>query len=298
VPAGVRVEQSARKAVRHEPLRFSRGAGDEFNTGNAMHDAARIASFGSRPGGSDAERQAAEYVAQRLTELGYSPRTVTFRLPNGKTSRNVIVTAPGASSKRQVILGGHFDTKPPSPGANDNASGCGVMLEIARLLRNQPAAPEVRFVFYGTEEFLTDAPGDNHHLGSRHDARSLTRSQRDNVAAMISVDMVGYGSRFTIRTMQRGPRSLSDALLAQARRDSVPLVFDKDRGRTGWSDHEPYELLGMPSAWLQWQTDPTYHKVGDNAAHMQRRPFAVTGEFLMDFLRGLDDRSLEQFCDR
>jgi Zn-dependent M28 family amino/carboxypeptidase len=263
-----------------------------------MADARAITAFGVRPGGSEEERLAAEYIAQRLGELGYEPRIETFELPNGTTSRNVIASLPGSASSRSVILGAHFDTKPPSPGANDNASGCGVVLELARLLKAEPAAGRTDFVFYGTEEYLVDAPGDNHHLGSRDHAARLSAEEIANTAAMISVDMVGYGTRFHVRTMKRGPQTLSDYLLGEAKLSGVKLSFLKDLGKTGWSDHEPYELKGIPSVWLQWQSDPQYHTPGDDAEHLRAKPIEVTGSFLLEIVRGFDESDLERFCDR
>jgi hypothetical protein len=284
--------------LRRAPLAAATDPDERFDAVRALSDAREITSFGVRPGGSSAEASAAAYIERRLQQMGYETTVETFALPNGRTSRNVSARRAGFASRRSVVLGAHFDTKPPSPGGNDNASGCGVVLELARLLADNPAAGEVRFVFFGTEEFLVDAPGDNHHLGSRYDAAELSRAQVDNTAAMISVDMVGYGSKFHVRTMRRGEQTLADDLLAEARRTGVGLTFEQDRGPTGWSDHEPYELRGIPAAWLQWQDDPAYHTPADDADHIAATPMRVTGDFLLAWLRGLDPAALERFCDR
>jgi Zn-dependent M28 family amino/carboxypeptidase len=279
------------------PMRFGVDPDATFDAGRAMADIRALAAFGPRGGGSDAERRAADYIARRLTEMGYSARTETFEIPGGRTSRNVEARLPGASSTRDIVLGAHFDTKPPSPGANDNASGVAVLLELARVLRQSPVAGEVVFVFYGTEEFL-DVGNDSHHLGSRHHAAGMSEAELDDTAAMISVDMVGYGPEFKVRSMRRGPQTLVDHLLAEARGAGVGLGFEQDIGPTGWSDHEPYELRGVPVAWLQWQGDPEYHTAGDDAAHIQRRPVEITGAFLLRTLRGLDAAELERLSDR
>lgn len=287
-----------RSLRRLSPRRGAYDPDERFDAARAMEDARNLAAFGSRPGGSEQERFAAEYVERRLRSMGYEPVVRTFELPNGRTSRNVIASVDGYASSRALIVGAHIDTKPPSPGANDNASGAGVLLELARLLRESPAAGRVVFVFFGAEEFLTDAPGDAHHLGSRNHAASLSAEERASTAGMISVDMVGYGSRFHVRDMRRGPRSLTELLLADARRQQVALSFEKDLGSTGWSDQEPYELAGIPASWLQWQSDPTYHTERDSGEHLQRRPFETTGGFLLRFLRRLQESDLERLCDR
>jgi len=269
-----------------------------FDTGRALADTRAIARLGVRPGGSEAESLAADYIDRKLQSMGYKTQVDTFALPNGKTSRNVTAVVRGTESKRTIVVGAHFDTKPPSPGGNDNASGCGVALELARQLKARPAPGEVRFVFFGTEEYLVDAPGDNHHLGSRFDASRLSDEQVDDIAAMLSIDMVGYGARPYVRTMKRGPMDFVDVMRAEAKRQGVRLDYRKDPGQTGWSDHEPYELRGVPVAWLEWLEDPTYHTKRDDADHVQRRPLDVSGKLVLGVLRSLGAAELAELCDR
>ncbi|MDZ4170472.1 MAG: M28 family peptidase [Coriobacteriia bacterium] len=266
-------------------------AGYGFDPIAALRHATAIAAFGPRPGGSPAERQAAEYIAARLRELGYEPRLQEFALPSGLTSVNVIAVALGRDESRRFLIGGHIDTKPPSPGANDNASGCGVVLETARILAKNPPPVSVEMVFWGTEEFIPEGT-DSHHLGSRHHLKTLTGQQRDQLVGAVSVDMVGVGSSFHVRTMERGPQSLRDMMLRDARARGTNLTFLKDLGRTGWSDHEPYELHGVPAVWLQWQKDPNYHTVRDAAGMLRAAPVRTTGEFLVGFIYRLDEERI------
>ncbi len=267
-------------------------AGYGFDPAAAIRHAGAIAAFGPRPGGSVAERQAAQYVTARLRQLGYTPQTQEFALPNGLSSVNVIALAPGRDGTRRLLLGAHLDSKPPSPGANDNASGCGLLLELARILVNHPPPVDVELVFWGCEEFLPQGV-DSHHLGSRHHAKGLSDDERARLVGAVSIDMVGVGSQFHVRTMERGPQSLRRMLLLDARADGVGLSFLKDRGRTGWSDHEPYELRGIPAVWLQWQKDPNYHTVRDTADRLQVRPMRTTGELLLRFIHGLDEARID-----
>lgn len=268
-------------------------AGYGFDPDTAIRHAGAIAAFGPRPGGSVAERKAAEYVAARLKQLGYTPQTQEFALPNGLSSVNVIAVAPGRDGTRRLLLGAHLDSKPPSPGANDNASGCGLLLELARILADNPPPVDVELVFWGCEEFLPEGV-DSHHLGSRFHAKALSDSERARLVGVMSIDMVGVGSRFHVRTMERGPQSLRSMLLRDARADGVALSFLKDRGRTGWSDHEPYELRGIPAVWLQWQEDPNYHTARDTADRLRVRPIRTTGAFLLRFIYTLDEARIRK----
>ncbi len=268
------------------PLRVD-PAGYGFDAAAAIRHAATIASYGPRQGGSTGERKAADYVAGELERLGLEPAYQEFALPGGGTSVNVIDTVSGRDDSRRFLAGGHLDSKPPSPGANDNASGCGVLLEVARVLTVNPPPVTVELVFWGTEEFLPQGV-DSHHLGSRHHAEGLTEAERDRLVGALSVDMVGVGTTFHVRTMERGPQSLRRLLLSHANTAGTRMIFLKDRGRTGWSDHEPYELRGIPAAWIEWRDDPHYHTPRDTADRLSRRRMQVTGEFVVSFIHRLD----------
>lgn len=302
-PAAPRVSAESTAAlpaslVRVSPRAAAVDVNERFDPGHALTEAAKVTSFGVRSAGSQAEERAAAYVEQRLRALGYTPEVRTFRLPNGKMSRNVVASIDGYATSRTLVLGAHIDSKAPSPGANDNGTGVGVLLEFARLLRKNPSAGRVEFVFFGAEEVIDRSDPNGHHFGSRAHARGLTEVQRQRTAGMISVDMVGYGTRFLVQDMRRGSRAMTDLLLREARAGGIALNFKRDLGPTGWSDHEAYELLGIPAAWLHWQDDPLYHTPGDTADRLQRAPVDKTGRLVLRTIRDLDESDLAALCDR
>lgn len=267
-----------------------------FDATRALAEVRSLESFGVRKGGSANEAEAADWLRRRLGELGYTATVEDVPLPNGTTSHNVIARSQGAGS-RVVILGGHYDSKAPSPGANDNGTGCGALLEIARILASQPVTPTVEFVFFGTEEMI-DSNGNHHHYGSRFRANAMSAADKANTAGMISVDMIGYGPDFHSRTMLKGPQTMSDLILAKARETGVPMTFLKDKGSSGWSDHEAFELAGMPAAWIEWRDDPVYHTADDNSAHLDPDKVRVAGQLVLDVVRSLDESELERLCAR
>lgn len=234
-----------------------------FDAGNAMTELRAIEAFGIRQGGSEAEEAAAAYIAGRLTEL---------------------------------VLGAHMDSKPPSPGANDNASGCGVLLDVARVLASQPVTATVEIVFFGTEE-IVGGP-DDHHLGSAYHVERMSAGEQANTAGMISVDMIAVGEAFHARTMLRGPQTLSDFVLAQAEATGVEMTFLKDSGRTGWSDHGPFELAGMPAVAINRRPDPAYHTADDTSGRIDPATLGETGQLVLDVVRALDRATLERLVER
>jgi Zn-dependent M28 family amino/carboxypeptidase len=94
------------------------------------------------------------------------------------TSQNVVGTPPdGACS---IVAGGHYDSVPEGPGANDNASGTAVVLEMARTRAANQAMDGVCYVLFGSEEIGL--------VGSGEYVQSLTSEQVDGLDAMLNPD--------------------------------------------------------------------------------------------------------------
>ena len=262
----------------------------KFDVAAAMVHVRALESFGVRKGGSAAEAAAATYIRDQLVASGLDARIEEFPLPNGTTSRNVIARAKG-SSDAVLVIGAHMDSKPPSPGANDNGTGCGALLQIAEIIAADPVAPTVEFVFFGSEEII-DGGTDWHHFGSRYRVSQMSSAERAKVAGMISLDMIGYGSAFHSRMMGKGPATLSDMVLAQAGSMGIGMTFKADTSSTGLSDHEAYELAGIPATCVCWRTDPVYHTTEDVSPHVQTSKVATAGKLVLEFARGLDAAEL------
>src|SRR5437764_8717468 len=117
----------------------------------------------------DLERPA-RYIEQQLGNT----TAQAFR-SGGRIVRNI---EAGAGP---IVVGAHYDSVPGSPGADDNASGVAVLIELARM--NLPA----RFVAFANEEmpyFLTDEMG-SHAFAAR------ARRGGERIAAMLSLEMLG-----------------------------------------------------------------------------------------------------------
>ena len=106
---------------------------------------------------------------------------------HGKSYRNVIAQF-GPDSDERIIVGAHYDTAGPLPGADDNASGVAGLIELARLLGPQQLPMRVELVAFSLEEppYFGTA-----NMGSSVHAESL-RKQSRHVRAMLSLEMIGY----------------------------------------------------------------------------------------------------------
>ncbi|HWM74614.1 MAG TPA: M28 family peptidase, partial [Nocardioides sp.] len=163
--------------------------------------------IGPRPGTSPAYFRAADWVERQLQTFGWDVRRQAFATPAGVSwgvpvpggrSVNVLATRgdvrPG---KPWLLVGAHLDTVPQAPGAEDNASGIGVLLTVAEALAERRTRLPVMLVAFGSEE-PRGPTDDDHHYGSRAFVASLTPDQRGSLRGMVSMDRVGVGSTLPI----------------------------------------------------------------------------------------------------
>lgn len=130
----------------------------------------------------------AAYIKSEFSQTGASVSEQPYRV-QGKSYRNVVAQF-GPESAERIVVGAHYDTAGPLPGADDNASGVAGLIELARLLGRQQPPMRVELVAFSLEEppyFRTTGMGSSVH------AESL-RTQNVRVRAMFSLEMIGYFS--------------------------------------------------------------------------------------------------------
>ena len=145
--------------------------------------------FGTRHSTSTQFSTALGWAEDQLAALGYVTRreAITVR---GKPSQNLVadMAGVGAEPRRLVVVVAHLDSvnvagaDAPAPGADDNGSGSGGLLEIARVLRDRSFTHDLRFVLFGGEE-------QGLH-GSQQHVAALSTTERARIAAVLNMDMV------------------------------------------------------------------------------------------------------------
>lgn len=133
---------------------------------------------------------AAEYIREVWAGQGFSVTDEPYDV-SGQRSANLVVEHHGSSRAQEIVLvGAHYDSVVGSPGANDNATGVAVLLEMSRALKSASLPRTLRFVAFVNEEppfFQTP------HMGSRRHARAA-RERGERIVAMISLETLGYYS--------------------------------------------------------------------------------------------------------
>ncbi|MDP1417569.1 M28 family peptidase [Peribacillus simplex] len=195
-----------------------------------------------------------------------------------KTSYNVVATKKATKNNKAkksdiIYITGHHDSVAGAPGANDDASGTSVTLELARVLKNLPTDTEIRFVTFGAEE--------NGLLGSQHYVTNL--SDDDDIKRTIAnfnLDMVGSKDAGDLVILTNDGEMNLVTELAQAsstRLNGEPTPY----GQGGRSDHVSFAEAGIPAAlFIHSPSEPWYHTPDDTIDKISKEKLQDVAEIV------------------
>lgn len=263
----------------------------------------------------DAER----FVIERFEALGLAPQTQEIPWPARRNRfvspdreegvgdagdrplfRNIWVDLPGTEAPQEVLLlGAHLDAVRGSPGADDDGTGVAAILELARVLKDQPRARTLRLMLFNLEEVGL--------VGSRQYVAAGLDRDEETIVGMASLDMLGYFSdepgsqKSPIRAIEgvfepptvgdfiamggilrhrEFSRELAGLMVAGAPElkvlaaDFLPFA-PPDMLR---SDHAPFLAAGMPAVIISDTANfrsEHYHTATDTAATLDEERFAL-----------------------
>jgi len=238
-----------------------------------------------REAGSTGSREAADYLAGKLGQLGMSPGGIDggFLQLFDPDYRNILAFLKGSDpelSGQYVLIGAHYDhvgygTRRNSQGpvgeihngADDNASGVSGLLELAEALTVLPEAPKrsILFAFWDAEE--------KGLFGSRHWIDHPTVPV-DHVVCSLTLDMVGRlrEDRLTLYGTRTG---YGLRRLASENNDTAGLSLDFDWKMIANGDHYTFSERGIPTLFAHTGVHEDYHRPSDdveriNTAGMRR----------------------------
>ncbi|MCS6966448.1 MAG: M28 family peptidase [Candidatus Kapabacteria bacterium] len=204
-------------------------------------------------------------------ELPLVTGTIVVQLETSEAEvPNVLGYARGTDPQRAheyIVVGAHFDhigwgsfgslagSKAPTihPGADDNASGTAVLLELAERVAQRPLPRSVLFIAFNAEE--RGAIGSSYYV--RHPVLPM-----DSAIAMFNLDMVGRLKENTLTIQGVGSSSIWRLLL-----DSLAPEFGLRLSTTesgfGPSDHTPFHARGLPVLFFFTGLHSDYHRPTD-----------------------------------
>ena len=251
-----------------------------------------------RKAGSEGEKQAAEYVTEVLQSYGVdvltpaAGETFGIRLENGDTltSRNVIGFVHGYDKKlrdRYIVVGARLDNlgsmtmtvdgRPSEKiyyGANGNASGLAMMLELARLVQTNAV------VFRRSVLFVAFGASNETFAGSWY---FLNRSFSDvgNIDAMINLDMLGtgYNGFYAYSSSNADMNALMTGLTAELQ----PILPEVTAMEPYPSDHRAFYSKEIPSVLFTTGRYPEHNTERDTQAIIDYDIMEREQEYIYNF---------------
>lgn len=286
-----------------------------FNADSAYQYTATQVEFGPRVPDTQAHKACGDYLVGLLKRFGanVTEQVTTVKTFDGNKvkSRNIIASY-GSEKENRILVFAHWDTRPfadhdPDPnnrntpilGANDGASGVGVLLEVARALQSKPADIGVDIIFFDVEDWgetegAKDVPpGDWWCLGTQYWAKN-PHKEGYKARYGILLDMVGapdatfYKEGFSMEYAA----DVVEKVWANARLLGYGKYFIDAKGGTITDDHVPVnETAGIPSIDIIHQDKNSqtgfgwyWHTTKDNMDNVSKETLKAVGQTILEVI--------------
>ena len=264
--------------------------------------------------GSEGEKLAAEYISKRFKDLGLEPKGTdgyfqefTFKPktdPHSEvkftemtsdstiTGRNVLGYIDNDASQT-IVIGAHYDhlgyneyggslyrgeEKQIHNGADDNASGVAVLLNLASKLKESNKGNNYLFMTFSGEEMGL--------LGSNYFVKNAT-IPTDSINYMLNMDMVGrLKADSTLAVYGTGTSPIFKQVI-KAHNDKFKLI-EKESG-VGPSDHTSFYLNDVPVLHFFTGQHEDYHRPSDDYDKLNYEGMATISTYIYDIITDLDD---------
>lgn len=286
----------------------------DFNADSAYNYVKKQLDFGPRVPGSVAHKQCAEWFVDFFSDKADTVYVQDFRTRlydgRGIDGKNIIA-AFNPEAKKRILLAAHWDSRPfadhdpdknnwntPIDGANDGASGVGVLMEIARILKDNPINVGVDIILfdledYGAPYFLNLMTNDDWALGSQYWAKN-PHIYNYRAYFGILLDMVGASNpKFPKEyySQQFAP-ALSNDIWKVARELGYDEYFTNELGHPINDDHIYVNAIAripmIDIIHLENNSEssfyPYWHTVKDNIEQIDPKTLGMVGDVVVNVL--------------
>ena len=269
--------------------------------------------LGGRYPATGGDTLASEYIVRQLRSLKLKP-VVKGKKKKGyyhdfsygkeveRTTHNIIGVLKGTDKRLKneyVVVGSHYDhlglggkgsgsrrpdTLAVHPGADDNASGDAVVLELARHFKQVGAPRSIIFAFFGAEEQgLIGSKQFLEWMGESDDRRINLPAGKDGMVAMVNLDMVG---RMRDNALSVGGTGTSSAFKAMAEQTAAQTHLNISCTPDGYgpSDHASFVGAEIPVLFLTTGGHMEYHTPDDVAATLNYDGMQQTLDFTKELI--------------
>lgn len=278
-----------------------------FSPDSAYSFVARQVEFGPRVPGSSAHRQCGDWLSAKLRSYGaeVTEQTADLKAFDGTRlpMRNIFASFNPEASDRVLLLA-HWDCRPwadhdpdpakrlkPVDGANDGASGTGVLLELARNANSLPSGKGLDILLCDAEDWGEESNDASWALGARHFAQNLPR-QGYMPSAAILLDMVGAADATFMREYfsQLSNPALADEIWSTAASLGYADMFPNRMGSAVNDDHVEIIKGGIPAIDIIDYREGEgffsgWHTAADNMDCISRETLGAVGKTIETYLR-------------
>lgn len=289
--------------------------GPDFNADSAYIYLQEQCDFGPRTMNSTAHDKCEKWIIQKFEQYGCKVTTqkATLNGYDGTPLRSTnIMASYNPEATTRIMFCAHWDCRPwadndpdstnwhkPIIAANDAASGVGVMIELARILKGSGLELGVDFICFDAEDYGTpqwfegEDPGDTWALGAQYFANNLPEGYAPRYGILL--DMVGgVGAKFYREgmSMQYAPAIVKKVWNA-ARQVGYGSYFPKDDGGMITDDHIPVnqtanipciDVIPYYPDCAQSSFGPTWHTIADNMDNIDKNTLKAVGQTMVQVL--------------
>jgi hypothetical protein len=264
----------------------------QFAGDKALAHVQRLVDLGPRTPQSEAIEKSRAYIKQELNSSGWrvTEQPFTDETPRGQVRFVNLIARFGTIGKTTdlFLLCSHYDTKVFDTfrfvGANDGGSSTGLLLELARVLAQQPRlAEKIELVFFDGEEAFENFSNTDGIYGSRHFAHELRQDgSAKSFRGGILFDMVGDRS-LDITFPPNSPIKITRDIFASA--DALKLrnyftYFDQDVT----DDHSPLNAVGISVVDVIDFHYPPWHTADDTMDKISAQSLQIVGSVAAYYL--------------
>ena len=248
--------------------------------------------LGGRYPGTAGDTLASEYIVRQLRSLKLNPvvkgkkktgnfHDFTYGKEVERTTHNIIAVLPGKDKQLKneyIVVGSHYDhlgmggkdsgsrrpdTLGVHPGADDNASGDAVVLELAKYFKKARSPRSIIFAFFGAEEQgLVGSKQFLEWMKQTDDRRINLPADKKGIVAMVNLDMVGRMRDHAMSVSGTGTSSEFKAMAEKAA-EQTNLNISCTPDGYGPSDHASFVAADIPVLFLTTGGHMEYHTPDD-----------------------------------
>ena len=268
--------------------------------------------FGPRNPGSDGYFACLDYL---ITELDQSANEIILQdfsyqeqRYNKRYNLENIIARYNPDSEFQTVISAHWDTRPwadqedlrqdrdqPIIGANDGASGVAILLELAKIMGENPPPIGVNLVFFDGEDLGVPGENETYCQGSRFFAKNLPIPRPDEA---INLDMVG--DKQLVLPIERYSLEYHPKLVRHLWDRAKDMGLDAFIGRVDYAiydDHIPLnEIAGIPSIdIIDFKYPSSYanfwHTLNDIPENCSEESLGQVGDLMVDYIYNREEQN-------